>query len=49
MVSVVIDCDDMLGPYDHAKKLNVGIVQKMIYDKKDNYGDDESGPAFSTR
>ena len=37
MVSVVIDCDDMLGPYDHGNKLEVGMVQKMIYGKKDNY------------
>ena len=37
MVSVVIDCDEKLGPYNHAKKLKVGMVQKMIYDKKDNY------------
>ena len=32
MVSVVIDCDEKLGPYNHAKKLKVGMVQK-----KDNY------------
>lgn len=34
IVSVVIDSDDMLGPYDHAKKLKVGMVQKSYMTRR---------------
>ena len=40
IVSVVIDSDDMLGQYDHAKKLKVGMVQKRYMTRRTTTNED---------
>lgn len=30
--------EGILGPYDHPKKLKVGMVQRMVFREKDNFG-----------
>ena len=47
MRSVEIEtAQGILGPFNHSKKLKVGMTQKMAFEETDNFGNVETGPVL---
>ena len=47
MRSVNIEKEEgILGKYAHGKKLSVGMIHKMVFEEKDSFGNDKTGPVL---